>query len=137
MIDSGPTRADEATYAFHGTAGDTATLQCRLDDAAWADCASPATFEELAEGDHTVAFRAVDAAGNQDQTPASRSFTVDTDAPDTVSRLRPDRGDRVPDEATYAFHGTDGDTDKIQCRVDDAAWAGLQQSAGADRPRRG
>lgn len=78
-IDSGPSgtiAVDAATYEFHGTAGETASLQCRLDDAAWADCASPATFTGLAAGEHTVAFRAVDAVGNVDLTPATRELRV-------------------------------------------------------------
>ena len=80
-IDSGPAAGStvttsSVTFGFSGTPGDTAKLQCSLDGAAFADCTSPRTFTGLANGAHTVSFRAVDAAGNQDPTPASRSFTV-------------------------------------------------------------
>lgn len=84
MIDSGPSgtiNQTEATFAFHGTPGDTAKLQCRLDSGAFADCTSPKTFSGLSGGGHTVAFRAVDAAGNPDASPATGSFTVNAGSP--------------------------------------------------------
>lgn len=79
VIDSGPSgtiNVNSATFAFHGTAGDTAKIQCQLDSAAFADCTSPRTFSSLGIGSHTVSFRAQDAAGNMDPSPATRSFTV-------------------------------------------------------------
>ena len=82
-ITSGPgegatVTASSVTFGFAGTPGDTAKLQCRLDAAAFTDCVSPHTFTGLGDGTHTAAFRAVDAAGNIDPTPAQRSFTVQT-----------------------------------------------------------
>jgi ELWxxDGT repeat protein len=83
QITSGPTdgstiTTDSAVFAFSGTPGDeTAKLQCSLDGAAFADCTSPKTFENLADGQHTVAFRAVDEFGNADASPAERTFAVD------------------------------------------------------------
>jgi len=84
-IDSGPSgtiATDQATFTFSGTPlSDTAKLQCRIDAAPFADCTSPQSFTGLAEGPHTVSFRAEDAVGNQDATPAARTFTVDTTPP--------------------------------------------------------
>ena len=81
-IDSGPSgtiATDQATFTFSGNpASDTAKVQCRIDSGAFADCTSPKTFTGLADGPHTATFRAEDAAGNQDATPATRTFTVDT-----------------------------------------------------------
>jgi hypothetical protein len=69
-----------ATLSFSSSdAG--ATFACRLDERSWASCASGATFPGLALGSHTVAVRAVDAAGNVDPTPAARQFTVVAGAP--------------------------------------------------------
>lgn len=80
-IDSGPSgtvNSADATFTFHGTAGDTAKVQCSIDSGAFVDCTSPRTFTALSDGSHTASFRAIDAAGNTDATPATRSFTVDT-----------------------------------------------------------
>ena len=54
----------------------------RLDHGEWSTY-SPATSLTLtvADGAHTLAVRARDQAGNQDPTPAERSFAVDTAAP--------------------------------------------------------
>ena len=81
-IDSGPTgtiTTDQASFTFSGDpASDTARIQCRIDSEPFADCSSPKTFTGLADGPHTAEFRVEDAAGNQDATPATRTFTVDT-----------------------------------------------------------
>ena len=86
VIDTGPTgtiTTDQATFTFSGDpASDTAKIQCRIDSEPFADCTSPKTFTGLTEGPHTAEFRAENAAGNQDQSPATRTFTVDTTAPD-------------------------------------------------------
>jgi hypothetical protein len=50
-----------ATLTFAVSSG--GTPQCRLDDGAWAACASPASFSGLAWGDHAFALRAVFANG--------------------------------------------------------------------------
>ncbi|MCB8915391.1 MAG: Ig-like domain repeat protein [Thermoleophilales bacterium] len=81
LIDSGPSgtiNVSSATFSFHGTPGDTAKVQCRIDSGPFVDCVSSQTFAGLVDGSHTVKFRAEDAAGNQDPTPATRTFTVDT-----------------------------------------------------------
>ncbi|WP_134740569.1 carboxypeptidase regulatory-like domain-containing protein [Nocardioides sp. 503] len=128
-VDSGPAdgaaiATGAATYTFSGTAGDTAKLQCRVDAGAWADCTSPLVLTGLSEGEHTVLFRAQDAAGNADATPASRTVTVDTTAPDTTIDSGPAEGARLAtDEATFGFSGTAGDTAKLECRVDAGEWA--------------
>jgi Bacterial Ig-like domain/RTX calcium-binding nonapeptide repeat (4 copies)/Glycosyl hydrolase catalytic core len=56
-----------------------AELSCRLDDDAFAACASPFTTSALFDGDHTFTVRAADGAG--ESAVASREFTVDTTAP--------------------------------------------------------
>src|SRR5205823_1415239 len=51
-------------------------FQCALDAAAYAACTSPVSYSGLAAGSHAFAVRAIDAAGNVDPTPATRTWTV-------------------------------------------------------------
>ena len=84
-IDSGPVGtvgSAEAIFTFSSEAG--AGFECELDGGGFAACTSPKTYSGLAEGAHTFRVRARDAAGNADPTPATRSWTVDTVAPDTT-----------------------------------------------------
>ena len=82
IINSGPSGTitfDEATFTFGGDPNvDIAGLECRIDGEPFADCTSPKTFTGLSDGPHTATFRAEDAVGNQDPTPATRTFTIDT-----------------------------------------------------------
>lgn len=53
-----------------------AGFTCRIDDAPFAPCISPFQVPELGAGAHTFQVRAVDALGNVDATPATRTFTL-------------------------------------------------------------
>ncbi len=60
------------------------TFECKLDTAAFAACTSPYVARApWPTATHTFSVRATDAAGNVDPTPATRTFTVDTTAPET------------------------------------------------------
>ena len=73
----GKTRKRSATITFSGTDSRVvASFQCKLDDDQFEACTSPKTYSRLKRGKHTVEVRAVDAAGNVDPTPASRSWKV-------------------------------------------------------------
>lgn len=82
-LDSAPpalTNDSSPSFAFSSEAG--ASFECALDGANFAACSSPYTAEPtLADGAHTFQVRAVDEAGNADQTPAGAGFTVDTTPP--------------------------------------------------------
>ncbi|MFP2912310.1 Ig-like domain-containing protein, partial [Pyxidicoccus sp. 3LFB2] len=83
LIASGPadpTNASTATFDFEANEPN-ATFECSVDGAAFVPCTDPDTFEGFAEGEHTLAVRAVDAAGNVDPTPATYTWTVDVTAP--------------------------------------------------------
>ena len=68
------TRRARVTFGF--TSNETAAhFQCRMDANAWASCTSPRTFR-VGKGSHTFKVRAIDAAGNRDATPPSRTFRV-------------------------------------------------------------
>ena len=58
------------------------TFACSLDGAGLQPCTSPFNVLGLAQGAHTFAVAAIDAAGHQDPSPATASWTVDTVPPD-------------------------------------------------------
>jgi large repetitive protein len=66
-----------ATFTFTATE-ENVTYECRLDGGSWSPCTSPTTYEGLLDGTHTFDVRAKDAAGNEDPTPATHTWTVDT-----------------------------------------------------------
>ena len=95
---SGPTNVSRPTFAFSSLEAGS-TFQCRVDGpggaiGAYAVCATPMTLGTLADGAYVVRVRAVDLAGNIDGTPAARSFTVDTVAPEYDDRLGPGQHSR-------------------------------------------
>jgi hypothetical protein len=68
------TRKKRVTYEFSST-DPAATFECKLDDRPRESCTSPETYR-VKKGKHEFEVRAVDAAGNVDQTPAEDSFKV-------------------------------------------------------------
>jgi hemolysin type calcium-binding protein len=79
-IDSGPpgtTHDPTPRFSFHATEAG-ATLECRVDAESFAACTSPLTLPHLDDGSHTFQVRSVDAGGNVDPSPASRTFKVTT-----------------------------------------------------------
>jgi hypothetical protein len=116
---SGPTNDATPTFAFSSNEAGS-TFACSTDDGAWSACSSPWTTSTLADGAHSVSVRATDAADNADESPAVRSFTVDTKAPHTaITSAPPDSSDSA--QATIAFIA-DEDGATSECRLDDGAW---------------
>jgi hypothetical protein len=102
------------------SAGETATFECRLDEAPWAGCSSPQAYFGLPDGRHTFSVRATDRAGNPGSI-ASRTWTVDTVAPHTVIDSGPSDPSRTS-APSFEFHA--GETATFECRLDEGAWAG-------------
>ena len=79
QITKGPkdrTRKKRATFEFSGTDARTVTgLECSLDGAPFASCASPLTVR-VRKGRHTFSVRATDAGANADGTPATDEWKV-------------------------------------------------------------
>lgn len=80
------------TFSFTGSISGS-TFQCRVDSASYGSCASPHTTGPLGDGAHTFYVRAVDSGGNVDASPASRSFTVQSE---TTEEPPPDGGGAIP-----------------------------------------
>jgi len=72
-----PARTTNRRVTLVAAASEPSTFECRVDGAPFAACASPFTTPRLAEGPHTAAVRAIDAAGNVDGRPAAWAWRVD------------------------------------------------------------
>ena len=120
-IESGPSgtvASTSATLSF--SASETGTFECRVDGAAqWTTCSSPRTLTGLGQGAHSLAVRARDSAGNLDATPAERTWTVDTQAPETAIESGPS-GLVAVDEATFTLGSSEGGS-TFECQVDGAS----------------
>ena len=116
---AGLTSSRTPSFTFGSTEAGS-TFRCRVDAGSWGSCTSPRTVAALADGAHTFAVRATDAAGNTDASAAARTFTVDGTAPETTIISSPaasttDLGAAVTftaNEAGAAF----------ECRLDGGAW---------------
>jgi hypothetical protein len=78
VINSGPSgtvKTRDASFTFSSTEP-SSTFECSRDGAAFSACSSPWEYTGLANGSHTFKVRATDAAGNTDQSPASRTWKV-------------------------------------------------------------
>jgi hypothetical protein len=77
-IDKGPkktTSSSKATIKFSSNEPGS-TFECKLDKKPFKPCTSPARFKNLKPGRHKVSVRAIDTAGNADQTPAVKRWKV-------------------------------------------------------------
>ena len=124
VINSGPAdgssvAAQSATFGFSSPDGDAVAFRCRLDAADWKPCDSNSsqTYAGLEDGEHTFAVRAVDGAGNADATPASRTWRVDTRAPQTSIEDGPS-GTVRRSNATFKLAADDLDA-SFECALDD------------------
>jgi hypothetical protein len=119
MIIDGPEGVVAATSAiFTFTANESdVTYACRLGEAPFLPCTSPFTVNGLAQGPHTFAVRATDAAGHTDPTPATRSWTVDTIPPDVAITSGPAEGSTSGPHVRLSFTASDG---AVTCSLDGA-----------------
>jgi len=122
------TNARDASFEFGGEDGlsGVAGFECRLDAGSFEACAADGkTYSDLSEGEHAFRVRAVDVAGNVDGTPESRSWTIDSVAPETSIDSGPD----PVTSATLAAFTFSGDAlggsavSGYECRLDDDAFA--------------
>jgi hypothetical protein len=113
---------DQASFAFSADDA-TAAFECKLDDGDFAACGSPYEISALSDGAHTVEVRAKDTSGNADTTPATRTFTVDTTAPETTITKGPQPGSESGTQ-TFEFASEAGST--YTCSIDGAAAVGCQ-----------
>ena len=136
-IDVGPSAAtNDTTPTFAFSSSETgSTFQCRIDSAAFGPCSGPGsthTPPALAQGTHSFEVRATDGAQNTDATPASRSFTVDTAAPQTTIVSGPS-GSTKDTTPTFGFSSNEAGS-TFQCRIDSAAFGPCSGPGGTHTP---
>jgi len=95
----GPTNDSTPTFTFSSDESGS-SFECRFDAASFGGCSGPGASHTpataLSEGAHTFEVRAIDAASNTDQTPATRGFTVDTQPPTDPTLSSPSHTTSVP-----------------------------------------
>jgi hypothetical protein len=115
---SGPTNHRDVQFAFASTEPDS-SFRCELDGpgaktGSFEVCTNPASFAGLEDGSYTLSVRA-EKNGSVDPTPATRTFEVDTQAPDTAISSGPGRpGD---DDVGLAFEASESGA-TFECRLD-------------------
>lgn len=117
----GTIATDAASFEFE--ADQAGTFECRLDAEAWSPCTSPQGYAGLAEGAHGFEVRATDWVGNTDSTPATASFAVDTEAPETTITSGPS-GTILTGTASFAFDAPGAAS--FKCRLDGGEWGGCE-----------
>ncbi len=122
-----PTNSTSAAFAFTGNDGSgtgVASFQCDLDGGGFSTCTTPQNYTGLSDGSHTFQVRAIDGIGNTDPTPATFTWVVDANAPDTTIDSNPadPDSDSTP---TFTFSGTDAGSGVagFECSIDAGAFA--------------
>ncbi|MGN6107200.1 MAG: LamG-like jellyroll fold domain-containing protein [Kofleriaceae bacterium] len=121
-ITSGPSglvAAASASFSFSASEPGVSYV-CSLDSAPFAACSSPFHALGLDQGAHSFAVRAIDAAGHPDPSPATRSWSVDTIAPDLAITAGPAPGETTGPRMVFAFAASEG---TISCSLDGAPLA--------------
>ena len=119
LATSGPSGTVASTSAgFEFSSNESGTFICSLDGVA-VGCGSPKNYTGLGQGPHTFTVRARDVAGNDDPSPASRTWTVDTVAPETSLAASGPSGSTTATSAEFAFSSEPGVT--YQCQLDSQA----------------
>jgi RHS repeat-associated protein len=97
---SGKVLPEEVSFDFTSSE-EGSSFECSLDEGAFASCTSPKAYPGLAEGSHAFRVRATDAVGNQDETPAERSFEVVEPPQTTITSPQPTYTGGSPDPIEF------------------------------------
>lgn len=103
-----------ATFVFQSD-DPTATFTCSIDEETPVPCDSPYT-RTLNDGPHGIVVRAVDTAGNSDDSPAEHRWTIDTAAPETRLTEQPPVADNSV-TVRFDFEASE-DNVTFECAID-------------------
>ena len=132
FITAGPTEwttSGSATFAFGSDSAPVSYL-CVVDPAtvppamdAFVPCDQTTTFEGLEDGEHVIYVHAVDQAGNTSQTPATWTWNVVTEMPDTAITTSPAGPTLQGDTVSFAYTNPENPEHEVfQCRIDGGEW---------------
>lgn len=127
---SGTVPVASASFAFTSTEA-SSTFACSLDGVQASACTSPYNVTGLAQGAHTFAVAATDAAGNTDPTPATASWTVDTIPPAIAITGGPAAAATSGPYVTFTFTVSDG---TVGCATDGGAFAACASPVAMNLP---
>jgi phosphatidylinositol-3-phosphatase len=127
LADSGPSgtvTTRDASFTF--TSDQVfATFECRLDPANgvpasnWVACSSGKSYSSLLDGSHTFEVRATSPLGTDD-TPATRTWTIDTQPPATLIDPPRPASPSTDRAATLNFHASE--PAGFRCQLDSGTW---------------
>ena len=124
VVSAPPGATNDPTPGFAFSSPDAARFLCRLrapgdpGAAAFEECSSPYTARPLGDGSYVFEVSAVDAVGNQDDSPETVGFVVDTVAPETTIVAAP--GSTTARKAEFVFSAAERAS--FSCRLDGGAW---------------
>jgi hypothetical protein len=122
---SNPSNQTAPAFSF-GANEDGATFECKLDDAAFADCGSTQTFSGLTEGSHTLQVKDTDILGHTDASPATYTWLVDTTPPETTIVDKPASLSNET-SPSFSFGSSEGGS-TFECRLDGAGYFGCNNA---------
>src|SRR5918994_1608408 len=123
VINNSNTRSNSMTFAFSGTDNVGSKIyrfECSMDGKPFVTCVSTNTVN-VVDGTHTFSVRSEDNAGNKDATPASYTWTANTETSNTQIDSVTDGNKMIvannsntrSNSMTFAFSGTDNVGAKI------------------------
>ncbi|NJL26097.1 MAG: hypothetical protein HC902_13635 [Calothrix sp. SM1_5_4] len=95
---------------------------CSLDGAAEVECVLPVSYSGLSGGSHVFVVRAVDAAGNRDESGASFAFEIRLPVETTLISAHPTEELTRDTSAAFTF-AADQSTASFECSLDGASFS--------------
>ncbi|MFO7735803.1 MAG: hypothetical protein R6W70_06255, partial [bacterium] len=110
------TRRKTAEFAFKSNKKDV-EFQCNIDGKSWSECRKE--YGPFEDGEHKIAVRAIDSAGNIDSKGAFHNWQVDTESPKIKITEKPAS---LTNEKKLGFSFTADEKAEFLCRMNSGKW---------------